>query len=270
MSSSKVLPELANKYDAAKHDIRGWYMSEKLDGVRAWWIDGQLFSREGNLFHAPEWFINHFPTDIVLDGELYMGRGTFQTCVGTVKTHTPVAEHWARIEFVVFDAPYVNGCFEERLNAARSAVERCDIPHQQYIRVLDQVICTGADHANDMLLQIEEYGGEGLMLRHPTALYNPNGKRTSNILKVKTMHDAEAIVIGHELGKGKHQGRMGALLCVNSSEEANVKTKTFKIGSGFTDIERENPPPIGTIITYRYFELTKGGLPRFPVYHRVR
>lgn len=279
ISNTNVLPELANKYDAAKHEIRGWYMSEKLDGVRAWWIDGKLFSREGNWFRAPEWFISKFPKDIVLDGELYMGKGNFQSCVGTVKRHQPTDE-WNNIEFVVFDAPYILSHFEERIRVARSAIENVTITttthdkesssSKNYIRLLDQVLCTGADHANDMLLQIEEYGGEGVMLRHPTALYNPSGKRTSNVLKIKTMHDAEALVIGHEPGKGKHQGRLGALLCtIHEPVSKNTKPKTFKIGSGFTDVERENPPEIGSIVTYRYFELTKGGIPRFPVFHRM-
>jgi DNA ligase 1 len=256
-----VLPELSNKYIPGKHDPVGWYMSEKLDGVRAWWIDGKIYSREGHVFYPPEYFIEGFPRDIILDGELYMGRGNFQTCVGTVKRHVPT-EAWKKIQFVVFDAPSVSACFADRLLEAAKRIPVRN-PH---IRMLDQIICTDTEHVNRMLIEIENNGGEGVMLRHPMSLYNIHGKRTSNVLKVKTMHDAEAVVIGHEPGKGRHEGRLGALLCTME----DTPTKKFKIGSGFTDEERENPPEIGTVVSYRYFELTKSGIPRFPVFYRIR
>lgn len=257
----RVLPELSNKYIPGKHDPSGWYMSEKLDGVRAWWIDGKIHSREGHVFYTPDYFTEGFPTDIVLDGELYMGRGNFQTCVGTVKRHVPT-EAWRDVQFIVFDAPSVYGSFTERLGEASKRIP-VENPH---IRMLEQIICKNTEHVNELLLEVERQRGEGVMLRHPTALYNIHGKRTSNVLKVKTMHDAEAVVIGHEPGKGKHEGRLGALLCTM----VDAPTKKFKIGSGFTDTERENPPDIGAVVTYRYFELTKLGIPRFPVFYRIR
>lgn len=257
---SEIHPELASKYD--KQNVRDWWMSEKLDGVRAWWCNGKLYSREGNMFYSPPYFTEKFP-DITLDGELFMGKGRFQDCVGTVKRHQPT-EAWKELQFVVFDAPHIESSFENRLTKVREKI--AEIEDCTYIRLLEQVKCTGSESVQTFLSQIESEGGEGVMLRHPTALYNPYGKRTSNLLKVKTMHDAEAVVIGHEAGKGKHLGRLGALLCTVKEDP----TKKFKIGTGFTDEERMNPPEIGSTVTYRYFELTKGGIPRFPAYMRVR
>jgi DNA ligase-1 len=105
-------------------------------------------------------------------------------------------------------------------------------------------------------------GGEGLMLRQPESAYEPG--RSPTLLKVKPYDDAEATVIAHEPGKGKFAGKLGAL---------RVRTddgREFSVGSGFTDVERESPPPVGTVITYRFEGLTAKGLPRFPSYLRVR
>ena len=56
---------------------------------------------------------------------------------------------------------------------------------------------------------------------------------------------------------------MGALICKDSG-------KRFKIGTGFKDSDRDAPPQIGMCVTYKYQEKTKAGLPRFPVFMRVR
>jgi DNA ligase-1 len=96
--------------------------------------------------------------------------------------------------------------------------------------------------------------------------------------------DGEAIVVGHEPGGGKNVGRLGALVCEGRPPEDATAgegassggggrrrqrtTKRFKVGTGFTEEEREHPPPIGSVVTYRYFELTKSGVPRFPSYWR--
>src|SRR5438132_928553 len=82
--------------------------------------------------------------------------------------------------------------------------------------------------------------------------------RSARLRKVKSFRDAEAVVVGHEPGKGRHQGRLGALLV-----EMADGTK-FAVGAGFSDAEREAPPPVGSTITFRYQELTDGGVPRFP------
>merc|ERR1711998_786816 len=90
------------------------------------------------------------------------------------------------------------------------------------------------------------------------------GKRSHNLLEVKTFKDDEAIVLGHQRGTGKHSGRLGALECRNRSGAL------FKIGTGFTDAQRERPPQVGSVVTYRFFELTPAKVPRFPAFMRVR
>src|SRR5690606_1286923 len=67
---------LANVYQNSA-DVADYWVSEKLDGVRAYWDGQQLISRQGNRFNAPPWFTANFP-DTPLDGELWGGRGTFE------------------------------------------------------------------------------------------------------------------------------------------------------------------------------------------------
>jgi DNA ligase-1 len=81
---------------------------------------------------------------------------------------------------------------------------------------------------------------------------------------VKTFHDAEAVVVGHQAGAGRHKGRMGALL-VRLPDGTD-----FAVGTGFSDRERENPPAVGATVTFRYQELSDAGVPRFPSWVGVR
>ena len=75
---------LAHKWEDG-HDPTGWWMSEKLDGVRAYW-DGEAFvSRLGNRFFAPDWFVEDLPAD-TLDGELWVGRKLFSTTMSIVRS----------------------------------------------------------------------------------------------------------------------------------------------------------------------------------------
>lgn len=233
-------------------DPTGWWMSEKLDGVRAYWTGSEFVSRNGNQFHAPNWFTEGLPED-ALDGELFLERGKFQETVSIVRSHD-ARDRWARIHYVVFDAPEVPGTFEDRTSAAEHLLQR---HYQSSVIGLDR--CKGVYDLKAYLAEIEKHGGEGVMLRQPGSLYER--KRSNTLLKVKTFHDAEAFVIGHEPGKGKHKGRLGALICAFNGSE-------FGIGTGFTDHERENPPAVGSCVTFSYQNLTNDGVPRFPSYVR--
>lgn len=73
---------LASKWEG--EDPTGWWMSEKLDGVRAWWTGSTLLSRLGNTINAPAWFTAGLPK-VPLDGELWCGRGQFTEAVSIVK-----------------------------------------------------------------------------------------------------------------------------------------------------------------------------------------
>ncbi len=243
---------LAHKWEL-EHDPTGWWMSEKLDGIRAYW-DGEAFvSRLGNKFLAPNWFVADLPAD-TLDGELWVGRKMFQKTTSIVRSGA-AGQEWRNVHYVVFDAPNATGGFEERLAHAQHVLSRAAAPHA---RPLDHVRCEGFTHLKDELARVEALGGEGLMLRRPGSKYDVG--RSTSLLKVKTFHDAEARVVGHAPGAGKHKGRLGALICELPGQIQ------FNVGTGFTDVERETPPAIGAIITFRYQELSDDGVPRFPSY----
>jgi DNA ligase-1 len=91
---------LAESWDNSL-DLSDWWMSEKLDGVRAYWDGKQFLSRQGNLYHAPDWFIEGLPTE-PLDGELWIGRKKFQRTVGIVRRQDK-SDLWNEVRFLVFD-----------------------------------------------------------------------------------------------------------------------------------------------------------------------
>ena len=238
-------------------NIKGWWKSEKLDGVRGCWTGRELVSRSGNPFNVPKWFIKDFPST-ALDGELWLGRHQFSELVSIVRRKS-ADDMWKSVRYYVFDAPLIEGGFEKRLDFARSWFREHPNP---YAEVLKQQICESKEHLQRKLKEIESLGGEGVMLRKPGSPYTAG--RSYDLLKVKSYEDAEATVIKHLPGSGRNTGRLGSLLV----ELPNGIQ--FAIGTGFSDQERENPPPVGSNITFKYYGFNKSGIPRFASFLRVR
>jgi DNA ligase-1 len=247
---------LAERWDNAL-DLTGWWISEKLDGVRAFWDGKSLISRLGNTFHAPDWFVAGLP-DMPLDGELWIGRKTFQRTVSIVRRQDK-SDLWKEVIYVAFDAPSVEAPFEERLALVREQVASRRPP---FLRAHEHALCTNLAQLREELARVEALGGEGLMLRQPGSRYEIG--RSTTLLKIKNFRDAEARVLEHLKGAGRHKGRLGALLV-----ELPDGTQ-FSVGTGFSDAERESPPAVGATITFRYQELSDAGVPRFPSFVGVR
>jgi DNA ligase-1 len=245
-------PMLAKKYDSGI-DPTGWFMSEKLDGVRAIYYNGVFTSRNEKLFVSPPGFDAGYPRGVMLDGELWIGRGRFNETSGQVRRKTD--QDWSEMQYMVFDAPQIPTIFEQRLR------ELLNLPSAPTLSIVEQVQCQGRDHLAKYEAAIVALGGEGVMLHHPCSCYL-KGKRSPNVLKVKRFCNDEATVIGYQAGQGKHEGRLGALIC-------GYKGKRIFLGTGFTDAQRDNPPPKGTRVTFKYFEMSDG-IPRFPVFVGVR
>lgn len=238
-------------------DLTGWWMSEKLDGVRAYWTGDRFLSRLGNEYLAPAWFTAGLPST-PLDGELWAGRKLFQKTVSIARRQDQ-GHGWKELQYVVFDAPSHLGLFEARLDAAKQAIEAANNP---LLKFHPHQRCTGTAHLQHELARVEALGGEGLMMRRPGSKYEIG--RSSTLLKVKTFKDAEARVLGQVEGEGKFLGMMGAL-------ELELADGTrFSVGTGFSDDERRKGFPPGTLITFRYQELSKDGVPRFPSYVGLR
>lgn len=256
-ASDKSLPLLLAERWTGEADITGWWMSEKLDGVRAFWNGTTFLSRLGNEFLAPEWFTAGLPK-VPLDGELWLDRRKFQRAVSIVRRRDR-SEHWRELRYVVFDLPELPEPFEIR---QRHLTDLLQTQRPEFAQVHQQEQCRGGDHLRDELARVEHLGGEGLMLRQPGSLYVAG--RSTTLLKVKQFLDGEARVIEHVPGAGRHKGRLGALLC----ELADGRR--FSVGTGFSDAERAQPPAAGALIHFRYQELSEGGVPRFPTYVGVR
>ncbi len=238
-------------------DVANWLVSEKLDGVRGYWDGKRLLSKNGLAFHPPAAFLRHFPP-FALEGEIWGGRGTFQKTVSIVKKQKP-HDGWLELQFAIFDVPRAAGGFRQRLQQAKAWFDKHPTP---FAFVIPQKTVKDNEQLKTELQRVEELGGEGLIVRKPDALYTQG--RSREILKIKSYYDMEAVVIAHLPGKGRNQGRLGALLV-----ELPDKTR-FKIGTGFTDEERANPPPVGATITFKYYGFYKSGRPKFPSYLRTR
>ena len=239
-------------------DVSQYLVSEKFDGVRAYWDGKQLISRGGNVYNAPAWFVAALPAR-KLDGELWLGRGRFEEMSGLARREVPEDADWRQVKYLLFELPGAEGTFAQRAVRLSEIAAQANVP---WVQAIEQFKV--ADHKALMkrLSEVVKAGGEGLMLHRSNALYNIG--RGDTLLKVKQWLDAEARVIGHLPGKGKYFGRLGAL---------KVRTpdgREFALGTGFTDAQRMAPPPLGSTVTYRYRELTAKGLPRFASFWRVR
>ena len=257
VTASEPPVQLAGVYHAGI-DLRDYWVSEKLDGVRAYWDGQQLISRNGNPYPAPQWFTRPLPKT-PLDGELWIGRNRFEELSSIVRTESPNDADWGKVRYMVFDLPQSPLLFSQRLQELEQLIPPLETP---WIELVVQFRVESHQALMAELARITDAGGEGLMLHRSDARHQAG--RGNNLLKVKRHQDAEARVIGHLPGKGKYQGMLGALLVETADG------RQFRVGTGFSDRQRANPPPLGATITYRYRGTTKYGIPRFPSFMRIR
>jgi DNA ligase-1 len=249
--------QLATKYSPPEK-ISDYWISEKLDGMRGHWTGTALLSRQGNELNVPYWFIVNWP-NIAMDGELWIERGRFQATISCIKRKTIENKCWHNIKFMLFDLPKNTTTFTQRIEAMNKLVKHSPSP---YLNVIRQFKVNTIKALDEKLTNVINNGGEGLMLHHQNANYTSG--RNRHLMKLKRYQDAEAVVIEHIAGQGKYQGMLGALV-VKTPENIH-----FKIGSGFTDKQRNNPPPVGAIVTYKYTGKTLRGVPRFASFLRIR
>jgi len=246
---------LAQNYDPEQNDPAGWYMSEKLDGVRCYWDGKAMYTRNGHLFYPPDEWKEKLPK-MALDGELWSGRDDFQKIVSIVRRQDKNDE-WKNIKYMIFDAPKIKAPFKKRLATLEKELKKCD---SNVVVLHKHEICKSREHMLEELEKVCAKKGEGLMIRDPDALYE--NRRSNTLLKVKKFDDGEAVVLGHKPGTGRCSAMMGAIFVRNDN---GIE---FKIGSGFNDKQRRKPPKIGTRITYKHMGVSKAGKPRFPIFMR--
>ncbi|MDR7296540.1 DNA ligase-1 [Pelomonas aquatica] len=248
-----ALEPLLAKNAPAGIDPKPYLVSEKLDGVRALWDGTTLRFRSGRPVAAPAWFLAALPK-VPLDGELWMGRRSFDALSAAVRRGEPINAEWRRVSYRVFELPAGEGGFEQRADTLKTLASDVVVPVEQ------QRFASNAE-LRAKLKQVVDAGGEGLMLHRADAPLAAG--RSDLLLKLKPLADAEAVVVGHEAGKGRLAGQLGAL------ELQTPEGVRFKLGTGFTDAQRRSPPPVGATVTYRYRDLTPAGKPRFANFVRV-
>lgn len=231
-------------------------VSEKYDGVRALWDGRVLRHRSGRPVPAPSAFLGALPVE-PLDGELWLGRGGFEALSAIVRTASPRPADWARIRYMVFELPGGGGVFAERAARLATLAKAARAP-QLVAAPQERLADRGA--LQRRLDTVTAAGGEGLMLHRADAPVA--GGRSDLLMKLKPHLDAEAVVVGSRPGSGKYRGTVGAL------EVETADGRRFAVGSGLSDALRRDPPPSGSVITYRYRELTSNGVPRFATYLR--
>jgi len=245
----------AHKYRDVNIDPTGWFISEKLDGMRGLWDGKDFWTRNGKLVLAPEWFKKQMPP-FPLDGEFWIERGAFERVSGIARRQD-CPDEWKEITYMVFDSPTEETFLSRMLKVSEFHVKN----NPPCWKIVDQIECKGEDHLNEVFQAFVAKGGEGVMVRDPSAIYSD--ARVNTILKLKPLYDAEARITGYTDGKGKYKGMVGAY------EMLMPDGNTFNL-SGMEDELRKNPIQIGTVITYQYEGFTNTGKPKFARYHRVR
>lgn len=278
-----------------------------------------LWSRYGNVIFCPEWFTTGWPNQ-PLDGELYLGRKSMQTLMTVVKKIEPDETDWQHVRYHVFDAPNYRQIFapgkinnpnyvkmidtQKNLDALNIDVSKLvdydfdqtyrllkrDLKETNFLKLHEQRMLPFSTLEALKIIEEEleketDAGGEGLMIRHPCSMWTP--VRSNMLSKYKKLNDAEATVLGHRAGLGKHEGRLGSL-------QVRFGSTVFDLG-GFTDEERRlvdtaswwardnpgellpvdmaDPCPmfaVGSVITFRYRELSDDGVPKEARYHRIK
>ena len=252
-------------------NVSGWLASEKLDGVRAYWDGENLLSRQGKKLNTPLSFTKNFPK-FALDGELYAKELKFEEIQASVMDKLPDEKAWNRLKFHIFDVPEASGGLPRRLEVLAKFLK--NEPNDNLI-IIKQIKMRDNAHFLKFAENIIAKGGEGAVVREPNAPYER--KRSKNALKFKKFKDAECEVIAVNKGSGKYANFAGSLTCKalggkDDKEKAGEPKEgtIFKIGSGLSDKNRQEPPKIGSIITYKFQNLTANGKPRFPIFLRIR
>lgn len=264
-ASDILLLNKISEQEIQKKNFNGYLMSEKLDGIRGIWEAGKFKTRQDNPIHTPSYFTYNFPS-FKLDGELWIARAKFDEVSALIRSGSLDSSLWKSVTYNVFDVP--NACEEFKLtpctlsNRLKVLERYLQQNPNPYIKIIKQIPIKDQEHLKEFYKDIIFNKGEGVVIRKDFAPYEKG--RSKNALKLKPYEDAECKVIAYTEGKGKFQGKIGALLCQMPND------RVIKIGSGLKDKDRENPPKIGSIVTYKFNGLTKNSLPRFPVFLHIR
>ena len=266
---------LAHKYNEDKADYPA-FIQPKLDGVRCLFTAKGAVSRANNQFmnvqhieQALKPFFAKNPTAI-LDGELYNHglKDDFEKIISLVKKRKPTdadrAEAKELVQFHVYDVPTMKiGTYTDRY------LFLCTLTYTYPICKVTTELALDFDEAKKMHDKNLKLGYEGSIYRTTYGKYK--GTRSWDLMKFKDFHDAEATIIGYEIGKGKREGTLGKFIM--QDYEGNKFGCPPGKGYNYKDLANmlENIHDyIGQYATFTYFERTKAGSYRHPHYKAIR
>ncbi|MGB5965221.1 MAG: DNA ligase [Sulfurimonadaceae bacterium] len=234
-------------------NISGWVMSEKLDGIRGYWDGKAMYSKNSKKLFTPKGFTKNFPS-FALDGELWSRHQDFEAVQSKVLKHNGT---WEGISYNIFEVPHAKGDFFSRIDKAKQWFK--DHPNP-YVQIIPQYTCQNTQDLDQYLDEVISSGGEGVMVKNPQLSYISG--RTSSILKVKIAHDMEGKVIAVTIPSGSDRMKSLTLELGNGIR--------FKLGNGYSEHQRLNPPVIGSLVTFKYYGFTKKGKPKFASFIHYR
>jgi len=184
---AQLLPPLmlAKEWQWDNINPKGWWMSEKINGIRAYWNGNKLLSRQGNDFFPPKEFTEKFP-QVAVDGELY--SSDFTSLLNLSKNKDP--QLWKNVNYHIFDIPRVSKWYEERQELLKQL--KSELP--SHVQIVPQKQCKGESHLKQYFQEIIDKGGEGVVLCKPKSMYQSG--RSENCYKLKQYHDNEVKIIG--------------------------------------------------------------------------
>ena len=273
---TKIKPMLAHKYNPDKADYPA-YIQPKLDGVRCVFTKDGAYSRTGKEFKnvdhikkALKNFFNANPT-FILDGELYNHglKDDFEKIISLVRKTKPTEEHKQEaaelIQYHVYDiANLAHATYTNRLNILNSS-----FTYTYPICKVESKVVLDYDEAVKQHKKYLKLGYEGSIYRSMDGKYK--GTRSWDLMKFKDFDDAEATIIGYELGKGKRQGTLGKFI-MEDDEGIQFGCPPGK-GYDYKDLAAmlDNISRyIGERATFTYFQRTKAGSYRHPLYKCIR
>jgi DNA ligase-1 len=157
-------------------DPTGWLVTEKLDGCRAYWDGTHLWTREGNVIDAPRWFTAGLPADDHIEGELWAGRGRLDAARFACQHG---GEFFNVVCFRVSDCPTASGTWSERMATARRVIKAAE-----FAAPVAFWQCKGLAQLALGFYRLTAAGGEGVVLRSPTAVGYEHG-RSKNTMRLK-------------------------------------------------------------------------------------
>ena len=273
---TKIKPMLAHKYNPDKADYPA-YIQPKLDGVRCVFTKNGAYSRTGKEFKnvdhikkALKNFFNNNPT-FIIDGELYNHglKDDFEKIISLVRKTKPTEEHKQEaselIQYHVYDiANLAHATYTNRLNILNSS-----FTYTYPICKVETKVVLDYDEAVKQHRKYLKLGYEGSIYRSMSGKYK--NTRSWDLMKFKDFDDSEATIINYELGKGKRTGTLGKFIMLDD-EGVEFGCPPGK-GYNYKDLAKmlDNINDyIGQRATFTYFQRTKAGSYRHPLYKCIR